>query len=136
MLADRISRENGVRELAEKLMPRMLDLFPDYTPHQIGHLDNVVSIFDWIIPDRVVEVLSAYEIYMLIAAGYLHDIGMIKDVPRVPSAREIAAFSPAFLVEWPNAREMDILSDLPPFFGPPIMRVRPSFDLPFPSLLS
>src|SRR6266567_5639805 len=84
--------ETEVRQRAADQLQHYLDLFPHFTDHSIAHSESVVAILDWLIPDRIKEQLNEWELYFLIAATYLHDIGMIKTCPGEPSGPEWERF--------------------------------------------
>ncbi|MHA1363794.1 MAG: HD domain-containing protein [Candidatus Freyarchaeota archaeon] len=66
-----------IEEAAAPLLEKIVDTFPDFTPHDLSHSKNVIQCFNLIIPDSLKEELNAYEIFFLIASAYLHDIGMV-----------------------------------------------------------
>ena len=66
----------NIREKAIPLLLKIADTFPEYTPHDISHLDMVIEILNWFIPKDLKEKLKVYEIYFLINAAYFHDVGM------------------------------------------------------------
>jgi hypothetical protein len=74
-----------VREEALKRLEAIRITFPQYTSHTIKHSQGVLDILDWLIPDSVKEQLNEWEIYFLIAAVYLHDVGMVERCPAPPS---------------------------------------------------
>ncbi len=88
------TKEDGPR-LAEKLveirkqasykLDHTRDLFPLFTDHTIRHSDGVVAILDWLMPDEIKEKLCAWELYFLVAATYVHDIGMVEGCPGEPA---------------------------------------------------
>ena len=67
-----------IKNKAADHLLRIPEFFGDYTPHDIHHKERVVGYLDMIIPDQIKKVLNKYEIYFLLAATYIHDIGMIK----------------------------------------------------------
>lgn len=80
-LAERL---RGIRDLAEPLLSMIVKTFPEFTPHDILHSNNLLQRLNDIIDDTLKEALNAYEIYFLIASAYLHDIGMV-DFPEFRS---------------------------------------------------
>jgi hypothetical protein len=70
----------------------MSGVFPQFTPHSIDHLDAVVANLDWIIPENVKDVLNEYELFALLSAAYLHDIGMVPSIPEKPLGSDYDAF--------------------------------------------
>ncbi len=67
----------GIRKKAEPLLSRITVTFPDYTKHDIGHSEQILKYLNLILPDTLKENLGSFEIFFLIAAAYLHDIGMV-----------------------------------------------------------
>lgn len=65
-----------IRDKAIPLLSEIKETFPEYTPHEIEHSDKVIEIFNWFIPESLKNKLKTYEIYFLISASYLHDVGM------------------------------------------------------------
>ena len=83
------------------------DLFPEFTDHTIRHSDSVVEILDRLVPDGIKEGLSAWELYFLVAATYLHDIGLVEGCPRKPTRDDYEEY----LVSHPEAAEDRQLED-------------------------
>lgn len=52
-------------------------LFEEYTLHSIKHVDEMLKIIEWLIPDNTKEVMTYAEWLMLTLAVYFHDLGMI-----------------------------------------------------------
>ena len=77
-LADRLIE---IRRQASLRLDHTRDLFPLFTDHTIRHSDGVLEILDWLMPDQLKNDLSAWELYFLVAATYLHDIGMVEGCP-------------------------------------------------------
>lgn len=53
------------------------NFFQEYTIHDIRHVDEMLKITEWLIPERTKKVMSQAEWMMLTLAIYLHDLGMI-----------------------------------------------------------
>ena len=85
-LAYRLTNEIRVRAL-DKLQ-HVRDLFPDFTDHAIRHCEGVISVLDWLVPDNMKKQLNEWELYFLIAATYLHDIGMVEGCPGRPEGKD------------------------------------------------
>lgn len=75
------SRDAGLASLidtcknaASPILKRIVERFPTYTNHDIEHSEKVISIFEHII-DTTID-LSNDELYILLTASLLHDIGM------------------------------------------------------------
>jgi len=71
-----------IKKRAEPLLAKIVETFPEYTIHDIRHSEEVLKNLVWLIPDSLKEKLNIYEICFIIAAAYLHDIGMV-DFPEL-----------------------------------------------------
>lgn len=70
----------GVRQEVTQLLHligRVEGLFSTYTMHDISHVDKMLRMLDWVIPDSTKRVLSEADWLMITLAIYLHDLGMI-----------------------------------------------------------
>lgn len=52
-------------------------LFEEYTLHNISHIDEMLSIVDWLIPNKTKDVMTSAEWLTLTLAIYFHDLGML-----------------------------------------------------------
>lgn len=75
--SDYYSRFNHIRSEVTSIMSNSRIFFPTYTNHDFKHLTNVEDIIDKILSDEVKKELSDEEIFCLLSAAWLHDIGMI-----------------------------------------------------------
>jgi hypothetical protein len=66
-----------IRRTATTLLAKINETFPDYTVHDIRHSDTVVNILNWLIPLNLKREFNEFEIFFLLAAAYLHDVGMV-----------------------------------------------------------
>jgi molecular chaperone HtpG len=71
-----------LREAVKNWLSYIPHTFPHYTRHTVEHSDNIVLqvsklLFEDDDPEQPVVRLSAAEAYILIAASYLHDAGMV-----------------------------------------------------------
>jgi molecular chaperone HtpG len=71
-----------IKEKAEPVLSRIVETFPEYTPHDTPHSEIVIDRLNDLIQDPIKENLSGYEIYFLMASAFLHDIGMV-DFPEM-----------------------------------------------------
>jgi molecular chaperone HtpG len=79
---DYFAKACELRETAERWLEYTTDSFAHYTQHTARHSDEIVEqmsklLFEGDDPDRPVVRLSAAEAYILVAAAYLHDAGMV-----------------------------------------------------------
>ena len=68
-----------VREEMEKWLSRIVQLFPHYPSHAVDHSDRIVAQLSNLLFKRTSPVVrfSAGEVYCLLCAAYLHDMGMV-----------------------------------------------------------
>src|SRR6266404_372149 len=71
-----------LREAVQAWLAYVPQTFPHYTRHTVQHSDELVLqasklLFTEDDPSRPVIALSAVEGYVLVAAAYLHDVGMV-----------------------------------------------------------
>ena len=52
-------------------------IFEEYTIHNISHVDAMLKIVEWIIPDTTKKAMTYAEWLMLTLAIYFHDLGMV-----------------------------------------------------------
>ena len=65
-----------LKEFAMVKLEEIELLFPEFPKHNIEHSEKVIENLNKIIYDNLKKDLNEYEIYFLLAAAYLHDIGM------------------------------------------------------------
>ena len=66
----------NIEDLSKKLMPKSRIIFTYYTNHDFAHLKNVEKNADKIV-EKSINLLNDEEIFCLLSAIWLHDIGMI-----------------------------------------------------------
>ncbi|MCH5286634.1 MAG: ATP-binding protein [Christensenellaceae bacterium] len=52
-------------------------IFDQYTRHDISHIDGMLNITDWVIPEKTKESMSKADWLMLVLSIYFHDLGML-----------------------------------------------------------
>jgi molecular chaperone HtpG len=52
-------------------------VFDEYTIHDISHIDKMLSLLDWIIPDETKQVFSPADWLITVLAIYFHDLGLL-----------------------------------------------------------
>ena len=87
-----VKRLTDIRRIAQDKLDYVRVLFPQFTNHTIRHGDGVVEILDRLMADDLKEKLNEWELYFLVAAAYLHDIGMVEACPGTPEGAEWDAF--------------------------------------------
>lgn len=68
-----------IREKVEALLNHIGrdGIFEEYTVHSIAHVDEMLRIVNWLIPDVTKEEMTYAEWLMLTLAIYFHDLGMV-----------------------------------------------------------
>lgn len=82
--AENLSFCRGIKLLyIREKVKTMLDLigrngiFEEYTIHSIEHVDQMLQIVEWLIPDRTKKQMTYAEWLMLTLSIYFHDLGMV-----------------------------------------------------------
>ncbi len=57
-----------IKAKAKPLLAKIIDVFPEYTIHDIRHSEKVIEILDWLVPD---ELKSGMNISLLSLGQYL-----------------------------------------------------------------
>lgn len=52
-------------------------IFYQYTKHDISHVDEMLRMLDWIIPQKTQEIMTSAEWMMIVLSIYFHDMGML-----------------------------------------------------------
>lgn len=52
-------------------------IFEEYTVHSIDHVDEMLNIIEWLIPEKTKRDMTSAEWMMLTLAVYFHDLGML-----------------------------------------------------------
>jgi len=52
-------------------------IFDEYTRHDISHIDEMLKILDWLIPDTTKSIMSPADWFLIVLAVYFHDLGML-----------------------------------------------------------
>ena len=73
------------------ILQKYITNFPDFTDHSINHSKDVLQYTEYLIDD-VLDKLTDDEIYVLIMAGYLHDIGMCPTKSMIKEIKESDEF--------------------------------------------
>ena len=86
MEADSPELAQRIRRLVQILDPqlsRIYSVFPAYTDHGRSHSEQVVNTLNWLLEVEMEQPLSAREMFYVLAAALLHDIGMLAAVGSV-----------------------------------------------------
>ncbi|MDD5095684.1 MAG: hypothetical protein PHV74_15120 [Dehalococcoidia bacterium] len=80
------------RQLSELLLLIGRDgVFDEYTRHDIGHVDKMLDMLDWLIPESTKSVMSCADWLLTVLGIYFHDLGMLVSRQEF-SAREASEF--------------------------------------------
>lgn len=52
-------------------------IFDQYTKHDISHIDQLLALAEWIIPEQTTQTMTPSDWLMLVLAIYFHDMGML-----------------------------------------------------------
>ena len=52
-------------------------LFEEYTKHDVTHLNEMLKIYDWLLPDDTKQTMSPADWLLLVCSTYFHDLGLI-----------------------------------------------------------
>jgi len=68
-----------IKKQVEILLSHVGDMgiFSEYTKHDISHIDEMLKLAEWIIPDETQKVMTSSEWMMLVLSIYFHDMGML-----------------------------------------------------------
>lgn len=53
------------------------NIFEEYTKHDITHIDEMLRIAEWLIPEETKKSMTILECLMLVLSIYFHDLGML-----------------------------------------------------------
>lgn len=54
-----------------------MGIFLEYTKHDISHIDEMLKLAEWIIPEQTQKIMTTSEWMMLVLSIYFHDMGML-----------------------------------------------------------
>ena len=68
-----------VRDQIEEILSQIgkCGIFEEYTVHNITHIDEMLHIIEWLIPNETKNNMTSAEWLMLTLAVYFHDLGMV-----------------------------------------------------------
>jgi hypothetical protein len=52
-------------------------IFSTYTVHDIAHIDQMLSMLDWLIPEKTRASMTPVDWLLIVLSIYLHDLGMV-----------------------------------------------------------
>ena len=100
----------GVRtKVAEilRLFGKVEGLFSTYTVHDITHIDAMLKMLDWLIPDSTRSIMSPLDWLITVLGIYFHDMGMVVAAQEFEQRRNNQEFTSWFdsLQKTSNGRE-------------------------------
>ncbi|WP_229068993.1 ATP-binding protein [Actinoplanes sp. DH11] len=66
---------SDVAEILDKF--GRLGIFEQYTKHDMSHVDGMLKLYDWLIPDGTRQIMTPAEWLLLTLGTYFHDLGLI-----------------------------------------------------------
>ena len=68
-----------IKREVKKLLSHIGDygIFAEYTKHDISHIDEMLKMTEWIIPEKTKTIMTSAEWMMLVLSIYFHDMGML-----------------------------------------------------------
>ena len=54
-----------------------IEIFSEYTKHDISHIDEMLRLAEWVIPEETQKIMTSSEWMMLVLSIYFHDMGMV-----------------------------------------------------------
>src|SRR5687767_5190758 len=52
-------------------------LFDQYTRHDISHIDRMLEMLDWLVPDSTQRIMTPADWLITVLSIYFHDLGML-----------------------------------------------------------
>lgn len=52
-------------------------IFDEYTCHSISHINEMLKLLDWLIPEKTKQIMSPADWLLTVLAVYFHDLGML-----------------------------------------------------------
>jgi molecular chaperone HtpG len=75
------------------LIGRVEGIFATYTRHDISHIDKMLGMLDWLIPERTAAVMTPIDWLAIVLAIYLHDLGMLVTAEEFRDRQKNAVFA-------------------------------------------
>jgi len=72
-----LSKLENIKKLMNNIAGKTKIYFPTFTNHGTDHLKNVEKYVNHMIPDEIKKNLTCEEIFFLLSAVWLHDVGMV-----------------------------------------------------------
>jgi hypothetical protein len=105
-----------LKPIAKSYLEKIKETFPEYTPHEIEHKYKVVENLSKLIPLELAKRMNKYEIYFLLCASYIHDIGMCK-LPELGDQEQLTEFEKENIRNEHHIRINTLVENRPDIFG-------------------
>ncbi len=69
--------KDEIKEMLDLIGRNSAGIFLTYTKHDISHINAMLDIAEWLIPDKTKSKLTSVDWLMLVLACYVHDLGML-----------------------------------------------------------
>ena len=103
-----------IRDQVEEILSQIGKggIFEEYTIHNIQHIDQMLQIVEWLIPDCTKNEMTAAEWLMLTLAIYFHDLGMVvtKDEYEKRDKSSFDAYKKKILKEMENTEYIEYVN--------------------------
>ena len=85
-------------------------IFDQYTKHDISHIDQLLVLAEWIIPEQTAQAMTPSDWLMLVLAIYFHDMGMLVTKKEFANRKRNSDFL-KYKNEYIKGEDKDITSD-------------------------
>lgn len=69
----------GLRSNVEEALTNFgkFSMFEEYTKHDMSHVDSMLAIYDWLVPDSAKSTMTPADWLLVTISTYLHDFGLL-----------------------------------------------------------
>ena len=68
-------------------------IFSTYTHHDISHVDSMLGMLDWLVPEETKSAMTPVDWLLIVLAIYLHDLGMVVTFTEFENRENNSAFN-------------------------------------------
>lgn len=70
---------NDVKATVAEILSQVgrFNFFNEFTPHNIRHVDEMLTMLEWVVPDPTARLMSPADWFMVVMAAYFHDLGLL-----------------------------------------------------------
>jgi molecular chaperone HtpG len=69
-----------------------LGLLEEYTKHDISHIDTMLGMYDWIIPENTLAIMTPADWLLTTLATYFHDFGLLVTRAEFDAREDLSAY--------------------------------------------